>query len=187
MTGARRWGRYAAVAAAAVVLVAVSSITTRYLTLQRGATRTPPSVALNRAVADSAPDTTASSRVAVVPPTTDSATAGRGGSRRDTPVRQQPAAAMPTRFASSKPSAQEVYATEIARLHTIVQQRRNQLDPVTVSVIERNLRVIDDAIDQCKRALAKDPASRFLIESLNSALETKVELLRTAALLPARS
>jgi hypothetical protein len=47
--------------------------------------------------------------------------------------------------------------------------------------------VIDDAISQCKAVLAKDPASRFLIESLNHALENKVELLRTAAMLPSRS
>jgi hypothetical protein len=60
------------------------------------------------------------------------------------------------------------------------------LDPITISVIERNLNVIDDAIAQCKLALSKDPASRFLMESLNSALETKVELLRTATMLPSQ-
>jgi hypothetical protein len=88
---------------------------------------------------------------------------------------------------SKKPSAEQVYSSEIARLRTLVNQRRSQLDPVTISVIERNLKVIDDAIAQCRLALAKDPASRFLMESLNSALETKVELLRTATMLPARS
>ena len=88
---------------------------------------------------------------------------------------------------NGKPSAEQVYAGEISRLHAIVQRRRAQLDPVTVSVIERNLKVIDEAIAQCKVALSKDPASRFLMESLNSALETKVNLLRTATMLPARS
>jgi hypothetical protein len=88
---------------------------------------------------------------------------------------------------SKKLSAEQVYSSEITRLRAIVQQRRSQLDPVTISVIERNLKVIDDAIAQCRLALAKDPASRFLMESLNSALETKVELLRTATMLPARS
>src|SRR5439155_18850664 len=86
-----------------------------------------------------------------------------------------------------KPSAEQVYTGEIARLRTIVAQRRAQLDPITISVIERNLKVIDDAIAQCRLALVKDPASRFLMESLNNALETKVELLRTASMLPARS
>jgi putative zinc finger protein len=83
--------------------------------------------------------------------------------------------------------AEQTFEVEIARLRAIVQRRRAQLDPVTISVIERNLKVIDDAISQCKAALAKDPASRFLIESLNHALENKVELLRTAAMLPSRS
>lgn len=84
-------------------------------------------------------------------------------------------------------SAEQTFDVEIARLRTIVQRRSAQLDPLTISVIERNLKVIDDAIAQCRAALAKDPASRFLIESLNHALENKVELLRTAAMLPART
>jgi hypothetical protein len=61
------------------------------------------------------------------------------------------------------------------------------VDPQTLAVIELNLRVIDDAILQCKQALTKDPASRFLMQSLNSELENKVELLRRAASLPLRT
>jgi anti-sigma factor RsiW len=89
-----------------------------------------------------------------------------------------------TRLASSKPSAEQTYAGEIARLRAVLNERRPQLDSSTVAVVEHNLQVIDDAIAQCKRALKKDPASRFLIESLNDALDTKVQLLRTAATLP---
>jgi len=47
--------------------------------------------------------------------------------------------------------------------------------------------VIDDAIAQSKAALAQDPASRFLNNQLNSALDKKLELLRTAAMLPNRT
>ena len=79
------------------------------------------------------------------------------------------------------------YDREIARLRTLIEQRRNQLDPATVAVIEKNLQVIDIAVDDCKKAIARDPASRFLIESLNQSLQTKVELMRTAALLPSRT
>jgi hypothetical protein len=68
-----------------------------------------------------------------------------------------------------------------------VNKRRSQLDSTTVAVIEHNLKVIDDAISQCKQALRKDPNSRFLIESLNDALDTKVQLLRTAATLPSKA
>lgn len=79
------------------------------------------------------------------------------------------------------------YDREIARLRVLIEQRRNQLDPVTVAIIERNLQMIDGAIAECKKAILRDPASRFLIESLNQSLQTKVELMRTAALLPTRT
>lgn len=182
----RRWRRWASLAAAAVVLVAISSLTTHYLTLRTAGTRTSEVLATNRSGGQSLSDATSSSaRAADVPQPLDSG-AMRSAPRATSTARPEPAAT-PTRLVSNKPSAEQVYATEIARLHAIVQQRRAELDPVTISVIERNLKVIDDAIAQCKLALQKDPASRFLMESLNNALETKVELLRTAALLPARS
>ena len=92
-----------------------------------------------------------------------------------------------TRLASSKPSVEQTYDREIERLRLIVDRRRGGLDSSTVAVIEYNLKVIDDAIAQCKRALKKDPASRFLIESLNDAFDTKLQLLRTAAMLPSRT
>jgi len=92
-----------------------------------------------------------------------------------------------TRLASSKPSAEQTYDVEISRLRAVLNHRRPQLDSSTVAVVEHNLQVIDDAIAQCKRALRKDPASRFLMESLNDALDTKVQLLRTAATLPSTS
>ena len=75
---------------------------------------------------------------------------------------------------------------EIARLKAIVNRRRGQLDPATLSIVDRNLSVIDTAIAQVKQALLRDPESRFLMESLTNALENKVEVLRTVALLPSR-
>jgi hypothetical protein len=90
-------------------------------------------------------------------------------------------------LASVKPSAEQAYDLEIRRLQAIVVARRAQLDTATVSVVEKNLKVIDEAIAQCKAALQRDPASRFLIESLNDALDSKVQLLRTAAQLAPRS
>jgi len=86
-----------------------------------------------------------------------------------------------------KPAAEQTYEAEISRLRAVLNYRRPQLDSSTVAVVEHNLRVIDDAIAQCKQALRKDPASRFLMESLNDALDTKVQLLRTAATLPSTS
>jgi hypothetical protein len=79
------------------------------------------------------------------------------------------------------------YDREIARLRALMDSRRAQLDPVTLAIIERNLAVIDTAIAESKAAIVRDPASRFLIESLNQSLQTKVELMRTAAVLPSRT
>lgn len=179
------WRRIGPMIAAAVVLVAVSSVSTHYLTVRgRGAAR--PTTGAARPGHDSAVRVaSADSQTVPLSSPADSSTAASQSAPRG--IRPEPAAAAGVRFANAKPSAEHVYATEIARLHEIVKERRAQLDPVTVSVIERNLKVIDDAIAQCRVALAKDPASRFLMESLNDALETKVKLLRTVAMLPARS
>jgi hypothetical protein len=83
-------------------------------------------------------------------------------------------------------SATATYDREIASLRDIVARRRADLDSGTVAVLERNLRIIDQAIAQSRAALARDPKSQFLGEQLTRALDSKVELLRTAALLPQR-
>ena len=80
-----------------------------------------------------------------------------------------------------------VYDREIVKLRAIVRERRSQLDPATVAVLEQSIAVIDSAIAQSRAALAREPASGFLVTRLNHSLEKKVELLRTAALLPART
>jgi hypothetical protein len=83
--------------------------------------------------------------------------------------------------------AEATYDREIAQLRGTLQARRSELDPGTVAVIERNLRVIDAAIAESRAALARDPASTFLRTQLTTVLGQKVELLRTAALLPSRT
>lgn len=91
---------------------------------------------------------------------------------------------------ATKPNAvpvQQIYAAEIAELDSIVRNRRSQLDTGTVAVIEKNLRIIDQAIAQSRAALARDPNSGFLHDQLNNALNQKIALLRTVALLPART
>ena len=76
------------------------------------------------------------------------------------------------------------YTEEIGDLQGAIAERRSRLDPATIAVIERNLRVIDGAIEESKRALAKDPNSELLTALLSEALASKVRLLRQAALLP---
>jgi anti-sigma factor RsiW len=114
--------------------------------------------------------------------------AERPDSRLQTPASSaQPVAPRPTEAQLALASLTADYDREITRLRTLLEQRRNQLDPVTVATIEKNLKVIDSAIEDSKKAIARDPASRFLMESLNQSLQTKVELMRTAALLPSRT
>ncbi len=81
-------------------------------------------------------------------------------------------------------SVEEPYRDQIAMLRTLVDERRNDLDSATVAVIERNLEIIEEAVADSRAALARDTTSRFLRDQLNGALGQKVELLRTAALLP---
>jgi multidrug resistance efflux pump len=76
-----------------------------------------------------------------------------------------------------------VYDQEITRLRSVI-KRRDDLDPKTIAAIQRSLDVIDTAIAQARAALAADPASAFLNKRLNDAQNKKVELLRTAAMLP---
>lgn len=88
---------------------------------------------------------------------------------------------------SPKTSAEVALAPEIDQLQDMLQQRRDQLDPSTVKIVEDNLALIDAAVKQARAALQRDPASGFLTERLDNALQKKVELLRTVALLPSRS
>jgi hypothetical protein len=91
-----------------------------------------------------------------------------------------------TSSAPLQPTAAELaFAGEINQLQTVLTERRTQLDPETVKVVEDNLKVIDAAVKRARSALVKDPASGFLMRQLDSALQKKVELLRTVALLPA--
>lgn len=79
------------------------------------------------------------------------------------------------------------YEGEIAKLHNIIETRRSELDSATVAVLEKNLKLIDQAIAESRAALIADPASAFLAGRLNRSYDTKLELLRSAALLPSRT
>ncbi len=84
-------------------------------------------------------------------------------------------------------SAAVTYGREIARLETFVRQRGEALDPTTKAIIENSMRIIDSALVEARAALARDPASRFLTDQVDQTLEKKMELLRTVSLLAARS
>ena len=96
----------------------------------------------------------------------------------------KPAAVSLASNPTGKLSPAATYDMEISRLRQVVDRRRNSLDSTTIAVLEKNLHIIDDAIAQCRQALEKDPSSSYLNESLTSALDDKVQLLRAAATLP---
>lgn len=92
--------------------------------------------------------------------------------------------ATPVASAPGAGPAVATYDREIGRLNQILEERSQDLDPKTVAILEQSMKVIDEAIAQSRAALARDPRSTFLGKQLNSALDRKVELLRTAVLLP---
>jgi tetratricopeptide (TPR) repeat protein len=70
------------------------------------------------------------------------------------------------------------YDEAIADLERTLESGRTKLDPETVRVIEANLGAIDHAIDQCRQALATDPANVYLNTHLAEARQRKLTLLR---------
>lgn len=170
---------------AAAALVGITATITYELT-RRSIVQPSDTVAMS-----SAPIATLSS-----PPPTTVAVVSDSAARRAAPKTATPAPSATKPATSSatttlaanpatakKASAAETYDREITRLRTIVDQRRGALDSTTVAVLEKNLRIIDDAIAQCRRALETDPSSSYLNDSLNEALDNKVQLLRAAATL----
>jgi len=185
LTRRRLWMRPAVAAAALVVITAG---TTYVLTRAQFAGSRTPQVAV-------APITTQPAPAIVAEP--NAVIASTATERPDTaPIKRTPSPASTTttpaaaRLVSAMPTvdqADPVFASEITKLRRIVRDRRSQLDPKTVAVLEQSIAVIDSAIAQSRAALIKDPASGFLATQLNHSLEKKVELLRTAALLPSRT
>ena len=80
-----------------------------------------------------------------------------------------------------------VYDSTITLLTSAVSSRQSQLDTATIRIIKKNLTIIDAAIAESRAALAKDPKNKYLTQQLTRVLDQKVGLLRTAALLPAKT
>jgi len=83
--------------------------------------------------------------------------------------------AVPASFADAQ------YDAAVIDLERVLLEQRERLDPRTVVVLERNLRVIDDAIREARQALAADPANALLNAHLAGARQRKLDLLRRAA------
>ena len=184
-------------AAAAGVLVAVS-VGSTYVVMRVAGRSAPTTLAsAPNAVPTPARDTTApapseSRQVATTPDTLSSDDDPRERAQRRVAARVAEHRAEQQRFVNSTDGGDayapvvRTYDREIAQLRAALRQRAD-LDSSTVAVLEKNLRLIDEAIAGCRRALARDPHSRVLGDELTRALDLKVEVLRTAVLLPSRS
>jgi hypothetical protein len=166
--------------AAAAALVAVTAGITHYLSSRQGDSPAPivagsppaivrgPATALPDTQPEATPESDATLAVGTETPNTQRATRAVG------------------RLATSAAPASE-YDRDVARLRAILQDRRSELDSSTVTVLERNLELIDRAIAESRAALERDPGSEFLADQLARVMTKKVAILRTAALLPSRS
>ena len=75
------------------------------------------------------------------------------------------------------------YDAAVTDLERVLQEQRDRLNPRTVLVLERNLRIIDDAVREARAALATDPANPLLNAQLADGRRRKLQLLRKAALI----
>jgi hypothetical protein len=91
----------------------------------------------------------------------------------------------PASLQNPEQTAEQTFDREIGAMRKIIDERGKDLDPATISVLRKNLKLIDTAIAESKAALAKDPASAFLLDRLTHAYETKLLLLRGVASIPA--
>jgi anti-sigma factor RsiW len=73
------------------------------------------------------------------------------------------------------------YQATLAELERALASSRDRLDPVTIAVLESNLRLIDAAIAEATEALARDPGNAYLSEHLGQTREKKIDVLRRAA------
>jgi len=152
-----RWSFSFPQLAAAVLAATLVSAGGMWLMLQRG---TPAGTASAPAGGSSAP-------LAAKPGS------GAGSTGARTTTRPTPGSdVMPTSFDAAQ------YDAAIAELEQVLNQNKQRLDPATVKVVERNLALIDQAIEQARRALAADPASAYLNTHLASTMRRKVDLLR---------
>lgn len=102
-----------------------------------------------------------------------------GDPRADVPAirAQEEPSVVPANFADKH------YDAAIAELERTLDAGRKGLDRETIRVLEENLAAIDRAIDQCRLALATDPANVYLNTHLADARQRKLLLLRRATAL----
>lgn len=106
----------------------------------------------------------------------------RGESERPgSPFAQQPLDSGLVRTVSNGGSVDVNAETTVADLERLLAENRDKLDPVTIAVLESNLRIIDAAITEARAALQRDPGNPYLSEHLGNTIDKKIDVLRRAA------
>jgi negative regulator of sigma E activity len=110
--------------------------------------------------------------------------ASRPTSSQETPIQAMAEPMMPP-SADITPAnfADAQFDRAVTDLERVLVEQRDELDPRTVMVIERNLAAIDEAIRQARAALESDPANPFLNSHLADSRRRKIDLLRHATTL----
>ncbi len=99
---------------------------------------------------------------------------------------RRPVAVVPGASSAMGSPLEAQYASASADLAAELAKAKGLLAPATVAVIERNLRVIDSALAESRRALQADPRNRVLEQMLVAVWRQKIDYLRRAtALSPA--
>ena len=100
--------------------------------------------------------------------------------RSRTMVPAGPAVSADALLASQWRAVEEEYLRATAELLDALETARPELPPAAIELIERNLRIIDAAIQESRSALAADPSNRDIVQLLAAGYEKKLELLRYA-------
>jgi negative regulator of sigma E activity len=107
---------------------------------------------------------------------------------QEDPIQAQAEPLLPASAALERANfADAQYDQAVADLEKILVDMRDELDPRTIVVIERNLTAIDQAIREARAALDADPANTFLNSHLADARRKKLDLLRRATMIHSTS
>jgi hypothetical protein len=98
-----------------------------------------------------------------------------------------PSALPPFRRSAGAAALEAEYSSATSDLSAALEKARARLAPETVRAIQRNLAVIDSALAESRRALARDPANAALEQLVIAAWRQKLDFLRRATALSTSS
>jgi hypothetical protein len=101
--------------------------------------------------------------------------------RHSAPPPDHPAATHAHASGTAVEAYRKEHAQARAELLAVIDARRDELSPEALAVIDRNMRLIDQAIADIERALAASPRDPALDRQLQYAYRQQIDLLQWAA------